>query len=391
MSPSRVERRARARLQRRRVLLVGVPLCAFIAVIVAGAMIGRPGSERVGPAQSEQHATERAASRVAESVAPTGATRSSRTTKAPEGLEGEDYLSYAPTPASTDATPVEVPSVVGRTLADARMLLTAADLDTECQSATGDASVASQQPEAGSIVVAGSAVNLVLESGAAPKPATKTASAAKTKALPTLVVCIDPGHQSHSNMAKEPIGPGSKTLKPKVTGGATGVKTRVPEYEVALQIAMNVRARLQKSGIKVVMTRTTNDVNLSNAQRAQIANRVRASLFLRIHANGSADARKAGVSTLYPGVTAWTKSTATKSRRAATLVQRAVLASTSAVNDGTHARTDVTGFNWCKAPSILVECGYLSNPVEDRLLTSPRYQDKVAAGITAGVLRYLGR
>ena len=139
------------------------------------------------------------------------------------------------------------------------------------------------------------------------------------------------------------------------------------------------------------MTRTTNDVNRSNAQRAQIANRAGASLFLRIHANGSADSRKAGVSTLYPGATKWSRATAAPSRRAATLVQRAVLGSTSAVNDGLHPRTDQSGFNWCTRPSILVECGYLSNPVEDRLLTSPKYQDKIAAGITAGVLRYLGR
>ncbi len=176
-----------------------------------------------------------------------------------------------------------------------------------------------------------------------------------------------------------------------MTGGATGVKTHVPEYEVALEIANNVRARLKRAGIKVVMTRTTNDVNLSNAQRAQIANRAHASLFLRIHANGSADSRKAGVSTLYPVSNAWTKSTAAASKRAAGLMQRAVLASTRAVSDGTHPRGDLAGFNWCTRPSILVECGYMSNPVEDRLLTSPKYQDKVAAGITAGILQSLGR
>ena len=47
-----------------------------------------------------------------------------------------------------------------------------------------------------------------------------------------LVVCIDPGHQKRSNMSAEPIGPGSDEGKPKVTGGTTGVKTRLPEHEV---------------------------------------------------------------------------------------------------------------------------------------------------------------
>jgi N-acetylmuramoyl-L-alanine amidase len=132
-------------------------------------------------------------------------------------------------------------------------------------------------------------------------------------------------------------------------------------------------------------------VNLSNAQRAQIANRAKASLFLRIHMNGSPSARQAGLSTLYPAVTRWTKATSAPSRRAAAVIQQSALSATGAPSDGLHARSDLAGFNWCTRPSVLVECGYMSNRVEDRLLASPKYQDKVAAGITRGVLAYLGR
>ncbi len=109
-----------------------------------------------------------------------------------------------------------------------------------------------------------------------------------------LVVCIDPGHQKRSNMSAEPIGPGSDEGKPKVTGGTTGVKTRLPEHEVTLQISMNLKERLEEAGVKVVMTRTTNDVDVSNSERAAIANKAKADLFVRIHADGSPDQKKSG-------------------------------------------------------------------------------------------------
>ena len=125
----------------------------------------------------------------------------------------ENYLAYAPTPASSESTPVEVPSVVGRTLADAKTLIGAAGLrlSSDGNAPNESGRVASQRPEAGSIAIAGSEVALVLASQASPST--------KAQATQPLVVCIDPGHQSHSNTAKEPVGPGSKTMKAKVTGG----------------------------------------------------------------------------------------------------------------------------------------------------------------------------
>jgi N-acetylmuramoyl-L-alanine amidase len=83
------------------------------------------------------------------------------------------------------------------------------------------------------------------------------------------------------------------------------------------------------------------------------------------------------------------KSFAATSRKAAGLVQRGAVGQTGAVDRGTVARGDLSGFNYATVPSVLVECGFLSNPVEDQLLSSPNYQDKVAEGITQGVISYL--
>ncbi len=385
MSASRVERRTKARAQRKNVTRVGFALLAILALAAAGTLIAHwRGDSALSIAGSAEPAQSGSASQGTSSAdkSATGGSSSASDSTLPSSTE-EDFLTYAPIPGSTDATLVEVPNVVGRAIVDARALLEAADLTASYPSGADEKAtrVISQQPAAGNIALARSNVVLGLSAGI---PKTSAAT------FPTDVVVLDPGHQSRSDTSGEPIGPGSTTLKPRITGGATGVGTRVPEYEAALEIAMNVSARLQRAGVKVVMTRTTNDVNISNAERARIANDAHASLFVRIHTEGNGDARVAGVRALYPAVTQWTRSTSAPGKRAASLVQTALLASTSAPSNGVGARSDLAGFNWCKGPCIAVECGYLSNPIEDRLLTSPSYQDKVAAGIASGILAYLG-
>ena len=61
------------------------------------------------------------------------------------------------------------------------------------------------------------------------------------------------------------------------------------EYELDLRVSLLLRDELEKRGYQVVMTRTDNDVDLSNAERAQIAADADADVFVRIHANGSQD------------------------------------------------------------------------------------------------------
>jgi hypothetical protein len=51
------------------------------------------------------------------------------------------------------------------------------------------------------------------------------------------IIVIDAGHQKKANMNTEPIGPGARTRKPKVTGGTRGVATLIPEYKINLQVA----------------------------------------------------------------------------------------------------------------------------------------------------------
>ncbi|MCL5291714.1 MAG: N-acetylmuramoyl-L-alanine amidase [Actinobacteria bacterium] len=202
-------------------------------------------------------------------------------------------------------------------------------------------------------------------------------------------VCLDPGHQKNPDLGAEPVGPGSSEVKPRVAGGATGLATGVPEYEFALKLSRKIEGELKKRGVEVTMTRELDEVNVSNSERAQIANRAQADLFLRIHADSSNDPSVSGISILQPAQNAWTEGIYEKSSRAAKALHAALVNGTGRTDRGILSRGDLAGFNWSKVPSVLIEAGFLSNPEEDRLLNSDSYQEKLARDIASGVMEYL--
>jgi N-acetylmuramoyl-L-alanine amidase len=210
-------------------------------------------------------------------------------------------------------------------------------------------------------------------------------------AAPPPLICLDPGHGTPPpvGLQTEPIGPGSRTMKIKDGGGATG------EAAVALAIARKTRTLLLRRGYRVAMTRTGPVFrygNGGNIARAQFCNRRRAALMIRIHADGSANTALHGFQTLYPAWhRGWTDDIYTQSLRAARTVQAAAVRATGAANLGLTPRGDLTGFNWANVPAILVETGYLSNPNERRLLRSSAYQQRVGRGLAAGAAAFSPR
>jgi len=206
-----------------------------------------------------------------------------------------------------------------------------------------------------------------------------------TEALAATLICLDPGHGTPPAIGaeREPIGPGATMLKVKDPGGAPG------EAEIALRIALKTRTLLARRGYRVAMTRRGPTFVGGNVERARFCNARGAALMLRIHADGALDPARRGVATLYPARRrGWTDDIYAQSLRAARLVQRAVVRSTSAPDLGLVRRRDLTGFNWADVPAILVECGYLSNPIERRLLQRNAYQWRVARGLAAGVVAF---
>ena len=203
------------------------------------------------------------------------------------------------------------------------------------------------------------------------------------------LICLDPGHGTPPAVGRqtEPIGPGSKVLKIKDGGGAAG------EAAVALAIAKRARALLLAHGYRVAMTRTGPTIHLGdgngNIARARFCNRRHAALMVRIHADGSGDTSMHGVSTLVPAWhRGWTDDIYAPSLRAGRALQRSVVSATGAADRGLVQRADLTGFNWSNVPSVLVETGFLSNPAERRLLNTGTYQQRVARGLTAGIVAF---
>ena len=199
------------------------------------------------------------------------------------------------------------------------------------------------------------------------------------------LICLDPGHGTPAAIGRqrEPIGPGSRVTKIKDAGGAPG------ETEVVLAIARRTRALLLRRGYRVAMTRTGPTFQGGNIERAQFCNRRRAALMVRIHADGSSDPSRRGVSTLTPARRrGWTSDVYAPSLRAARAIQRGLVSTTGARDLGVSERSDLTGFNWADVPVVLAETGFLSNPTERRALHSSAHQWRVARGLAAGVAAF---
>jgi N-acetylmuramoyl-L-alanine amidase len=198
-------------------------------------------------------------------------------------------------------------------------------------------------------------------------------------------IVVDPGHDLRANLATEPIGPGSRRRKIKDGGGAPG------EARVNLAIGLELRRLLVRRGYCVTMTRDRmRGTSIGNVARARLANRVRAKLWVRIHADGVDNSSSNGTSTLYPAfIRGWTDDILPASKSAARKIEEEVVRSLGSRNLGLSRRSDLTGFNWSDVPVVLVEVGFLSNPRENRLLNSARYQRRAALGMANGIGRFV--
>lgn len=204
------------------------------------------------------------------------------------------------------------------------------------------------------------------------------------------IIVIDPGHQAKGNSEKEPIGPGATQTKAKVTTGATGVATGQTEALLNLKVATLLQQELTKKGYTVIMTRTTNNVDISNSERAQIANKANADAFIRIHANSADNSSAKGVLTMCQSAqNKYNGNIADKSYKLSKLIVDNIAKTTGTNNRGVTRTDDMSGINWCQVPSTIVEMGFLSNTEEDKLLADEFYQKKIVNGIVIGLEEYL--
>ncbi len=117
-----------------------------------------------------------------------------------------------------------------------------------------------------------------------PEP-TFTPTPTPTKALHK--IALDAGQQLEEDKKKEPVGPGSSDTVGRMSYGATSVTNKMREYEWNLIMAKLVKDELVKRGYDVYMIRETHDVNISNSERAKMANESGAEIFVGIQADSS--------------------------------------------------------------------------------------------------------
>jgi N-acetylmuramoyl-L-alanine amidase len=211
----------------------------------------------------------------------------------------------------------------------------------------------------------------------AQNPVPQPNSSRSGNALPTII--IDPGHG----------------------GNDEGAKNRsVREKDVALDVAIRVEQMLQSYNFPTVLTRRA-DIYVALADRVAIANRVEDSIFVSIHFNQAGAGSIGGVETFYadqktPPEMDWTwvgffsKPPVPPSDNGETLagyIQASLVMKLNAANRGIKSRSLYVVRN-TKGPAVLVEGGFISNALEAQLLTNADYRDRVAAGITEGILNY---
>ncbi len=156
-------------------------------------------------------------------------------------------------------------------------------------------------------------------------------------------------------------------------GGIPG--QTVAEKTMALDVAQRLAARLRKAGYRVIMTRD-NDVFVTLGDRVRIANSYPDAIFVCIHFNSATRAGANGIETYYYS---------NNSAALAANIHRQVVSDTTTDNRGIRQRGYYVLRN-TRIPAVLVECGFLTNPMEARLALQSSYRQELADRIADGVM-----
>ena len=227
------------------------------------------------------------------------------------------------------------------------------------------------------LVVLGGCLTFIVAPDDGPTLESRLTAALNPGAFSTVV--IDPGHGGNDEGAR-----------------SNGLK----EKDLSLDLALRVEKLLTSYHFPTVLTRR-DDTFVSLAERATIANKIDNAVFVSIHFNQSRDSSATGVETFYatakvPPESAWTwvgffskpePASGENGEDLAGYIQTSLVTRTDAVNRGIKAR-ELYVVRHTRCPAVLVEGGFMNNPLDARLIGNNEYRDLLAKAIAEGVMTY---
>lgn len=205
------------------------------------------------------------------------------------------------------------------------------------------------------------------------------------------VIVIDPGHGGSGNKEMELESPNSNIMKIKDPGGASGITSGTPEYKVTWNVSIKLKALLEKSGYKVIFTKNNINDSPGNIERAEVGNKNNADLEIRIHCDSIDTESVNGATMLVPAKAGYVSQVSDISKSYGEIILNTLVSEVGMNNRGISERSDLTGFNWSKVPVVLIELGFLSNVSEEKLLINDDYENKLAKGLSDGIIKSLNK
>jgi N-acetylmuramoyl-L-alanine amidase len=173
--------------------------------------------------------------------------------------------------------------------------------------------------------------------------------------------------------------------------GSIGYKTKVHEADLNLKLSLLLKTKLEKAGINVVMTRDSENAMLDGSGkkwkrkdmelRKHLIEKTRPNMVISLHQNSYTNHSLRGAQVFYDKTSDISKTIADYIQEQ---FKQNLDKSIKATSPGDYFMLKCSA-----APSVIVECGFLSNADEEKLLQTDEYQEKIIDSIYKGIVNFL--
>lgn len=177
-----------------------------------------------------------------------------------------------------------------------------------------------------------------------------------------------------------------------IDGGAEGVTTKVKESDLNLEIAKILREKFMVLGFNAIMTREDENGLYGSTEpgfklrdmrrRKEIINSKNADIVISIHLNKYSSPSRRGAQTFF-------NENSEFSKNLAKCIQSRINVMKLSPRISSELKGDYYILNESNAPAVIVECGFLSSPEDEKLLLTNEYKQEITSAIVSGSLTYL--